>query len=91
MTNVLSPEPGTARPVTPLATEKEAREVAEAAREQHWEQPSFVRELFEGNLRMALIHPFPQPDPADAERARPFMEKLEAFLRDNVDSDLIDR
>ncbi len=91
MTNVLSPEPGTARPVTPLATEKEAREVAEAAREQHWEQPSFVRELFEGNLRMELIHPFPQPDPADVERARPFMEKLEAFLRDNVDSDLIDR
>lgn len=38
MTNVLTPEPGTARPATPLATEKEAREVAEAAREQHWEQ-----------------------------------------------------
>ncbi|MDX2121139.1 MAG: acyl-CoA dehydrogenase family protein [Gemmatimonadota bacterium] len=91
MTNVLSPEPGTARPATPLATEKEAREVAEAAREQHWEQPSFVRELFEGNLRMELIHPYPQPDPAEVERARPFMEKLEAFLRDNVDSDLIDR
>ena len=68
MTNVLTPEPGTARPSTPLATEKEAREVAEAAREQHWEQPSFVRELFEGNLRMELIHPFPEPDPADVER-----------------------
>jgi alkylation response protein AidB-like acyl-CoA dehydrogenase len=91
MTNVLSPEAGTTRPATPLATEKEAREVAEAAREQHWEQPSFVRELFEGNLRMELIHPYPQPDPAEVERARPFMEKLEVFLRDNVDSDLIDR
>lgn len=91
MTNVLSPEPGTTRPATPLATEKEAREVAEAAREQQWEQPSFVRELFEGNLRMELIHPYPQPDPADVERARPFMERLEVFLRENVDSDLIDR
>ncbi len=91
MTNVLTPETGTARPSTPLATEKEAREVAEAAREQHWEQPSFVRELFEGNLQLNLIHPFPEPDPADVERARPFMERLEKFLRDRVDSDRIDR
>ena len=91
MTNVLTPEPGTTRPATPLATEKEAREVAEAAREQHWEQPSFVRELFEGNLRMELIHPFPEPDPAEVERARPFMERLERFMREKVDSDRIDR
>ena len=91
MTNVLTPEPGTTRPATPLATEKEAREVAEAAREQHWEQPSFVRELFEGNLRVELIHPFPEPDPAEVERARPFMERLERFMREKVDSDRIDR
>jgi len=31
---------------------EEAREVAEAAREQEWAAPSFVRELFLGNLRM---------------------------------------
>ena len=30
-------------------------------------------------------------DPADVERARPFMERLERFLVDRVDSDLIDR
>ncbi len=88
MTNVLTPAPETA---APLATEKEAREVAEAAREQGWEAPSFVRELFEGNLQMGLIHPWPEPDPADVERARPFMERLERFLREKVDSDRIDR
>jgi len=88
MTNVLTPEPATS---APLATEKEAREVAEAARETGWESPSFVRELFEGNLKMDLIHPWPEPDPADVARARPFMERLEAFLRDHVDSDRIDR
>ncbi len=88
MTNVLTPEAVTS---APLATEKEAREVAEAARETGWESPSFVRELFEGNLKMGLIHPWPEPDPADVERARPFMERLEAFLRDHVDSDRIDR
>ncbi len=78
-------------PHTPLATEQEAREVAEAAREKEWEAPSFVRELFEGSYRLDLVHPFPAPDPADLERARPFMEKLETFMRQRVDSDLIDR
>src|SRR5215203_3711520 len=76
---------------TPLATEQEAREVAEAAREKEWESPSFVRELFEGSFRLDLVHPFPQPDPADLERARPFMEKLERFMQERVDSDKIDR
>ncbi len=37
----------------------EAREVAEAAREQHWVAPSFVRDLFLGRLRMPLIDPYP--------------------------------
>src|ERR687891_375696 len=76
---------------TPLATEQEAREVAEAAREKEWESPSFVRELFEGSFRLDLVHPFPQPDPADLARAKPFMEKLERFMRERVDSDKIDR
>jgi hypothetical protein len=75
----------------PLATEAEAREVAEAARETEWTEPSFVRELFEGDFRFSLIHPYPEPDPADLARAAPFMARLEAFLRDHVDSDRIDR
>ncbi|HTO73480.1 MAG TPA: acyl-CoA dehydrogenase family protein [Gemmatimonadales bacterium] len=72
-------------------TEKEAREVAEAAREAEWQAPSFVRQLFEGNFQISLIHPFPEPDPAEVERARPFMDRLEQFMRDKVDSDKIDR
>jgi len=76
---------------TPLATEQEAREVAEAAREKDWQAPSFVRELFEGSFRLDLVHPFPQPEPTDLERAKPFMEKLERFMRHQVDSDRIDR
>src|SRR6266480_6014589 len=69
----------------------EAREVAEAAREQEWAAPSFVRELFLGNLRMDLIHPYPEQDPDEVARAKPFLDKLERFLREDVDSDLIDR
>src|SRR5918999_602095 len=89
MTDLLTPP--VRAPHTPLATEQEAREVAEAAREKDWQAPSFVRELFEGSFRLDLVHPFPQPDPADLARAKPFMEKLERFMRERVDSDKIDR
>jgi alkylation response protein AidB-like acyl-CoA dehydrogenase len=81
----------TRAPRTQLATEQEAREVAEAAREKEWESPSFVRELFDGSFRLDLVHPFPAPDPVDLERARPFMERLERFMKERVDSDRIDR
>jgi alkylation response protein AidB-like acyl-CoA dehydrogenase len=47
--------------------------------------------MFEGSFRLDLVHPFPAPDPADLERARPFMERLERFMRERVDSDMIDR
>ncbi|MDQ2929802.1 MAG: acyl-CoA dehydrogenase family protein [Gemmatimonadota bacterium] len=73
-----------------LATEQEARDVAEAARESDWVEPSFLRELFLGRLRLDLIHPFPPENDVEAENARPFMEKLRTVL-DSVDSDAIDR
>src|SRR5260370_41929212 len=69
----------------------EAREVAEAAREQEWASPSFVRDLFLGKLRMDLIHPYPEQDADEIARAKPFLDKLERFLREEVDSDKIDR
>ena len=74
-----------------LASEKEARDVAEEARESEWSGPSFVRELFLGRFRLDLIHPHPvQEDPAEAVRARAFFAMLRAFL-ERVDSDMIDR
>src|SRR6266446_3053004 len=69
----------------------EAREVAEAAREQEWVAPSFVRDLFLGKFRLDLIHPYPVQDPEEVRRAQPFLEKLERLLREQVDSDRIDR
>src|SRR5688572_26742249 len=82
MTDLLTPPSPVRSTPTPLATEQEAREVAEAAREKDWQAPSFVRELFEGSFRLDLVHPFPQPDPADLARAKPFMEKLERFMQE---------
>jgi alkylation response protein AidB-like acyl-CoA dehydrogenase len=74
------------RKVTPqTVTERDAREVAEAAREKEWVKPSFVRELFLGNLRMDLIHPLPDPDPAVRERGEAFMRDMEEFLKNEVD------
>src|SRR5206468_100735 len=52
--------------------------------------PSFVRELFLGRFRLNLVHPHPAADPAEAARAKPFLDKLEAFLQ-RVDADMIDR
>src|SRR5687768_9259202 len=73
-----------------LATEKEARDIAESARETEWEHPSFARELFLGRFRPELIHPHPPNDEAELARAKPFMDKLKAFI-DKVDSAEIDR
>jgi alkylation response protein AidB-like acyl-CoA dehydrogenase len=78
-------------PSQPLASEREARETAEQARETEWEHPSFVRELFLGRFRLDLIHPHPeQNDPDEAARASDFLNKLRAVL-DRTDSDAIDR
>ena len=73
-----------------LASDVEARDVAEAARESEWAGRSFVRELFLGRFPLHLIHPYPEEDPEEHARAAPFLGKLRAFLV-KVDSDMIDR
>ncbi|HYJ80861.1 MAG TPA: acyl-CoA dehydrogenase family protein [Longimicrobiaceae bacterium] len=72
-------------------SEQESREVAEAARETEWTAPSFVRELFLGNFRLELIHPYPQQSPEDKAKTDAYIAKLRTFLLDNVDPDEIDR
>src|SRR5688500_5690171 len=74
-----------------LASEQEARDVAEAAREQDWEQRSFSGEIFSGRFDLGLIWPPPQPDPAEKDRAEEWLGRLEAFARDHIDGDAIDR
>ncbi|MFL5842797.1 MAG: acyl-CoA dehydrogenase family protein, partial [Thermoleophilaceae bacterium] len=72
-------------------SEKEARQVAEAARETEWKQPSFGRELFLGNFRLDLIHPQPRQDPAMVEKGEAFLSKLRTFLEEHVDPLEIER
>jgi alkylation response protein AidB-like acyl-CoA dehydrogenase len=71
-------------------SEQEARQVAEAARQTEWTAPSFVRELFDGRIQLPLVHPFPRIDQQELERAQPWLDELEKFLRENVDAEKID-
>lgn len=64
-------------------------EVAEAAR-QEWERHSFLRDLFLGDFRLELIHPFPEPL-QERERFRAFYREMERFLREELDPSAIDR
>ncbi len=75
----------------PNVSESEARAVAEGARETTWDAPSFVRELFLGKLDLGLIHPWPEPDAEEQKRAAEFLAKLETFLREKVDGEVIER
>jgi alkylation response protein AidB-like acyl-CoA dehydrogenase len=72
-------------------TEDETRAVAEAARESKWDKPSFLREIFLGNFRLDLVHPFPKALGIDRPEYQAFYANMKKFLEQEVDSDLIDR
>ena len=69
----------------------EARDIAESAREEAREKPSFAAELFLGRLADELVHPFPEQDPEDAAKAAPVLAELERALREHVDPEQIEQ
>ncbi|MFF5105041.1 acyl-CoA dehydrogenase family protein [Streptomyces sp. NPDC000134] len=75
----------------PAVTEREARQVAEDAREQHWRKPSFAKELFLGRFRLDLIHPHPLPAAEDRSRGEEFLARLRDFCETAVDGSVIER
>ena len=72
-------------------SEREARQVAEAAREQDWRKPSFAKELFLGRFRLDLIHPHPTPAADDVRRGEKFLATLREFCETKIDSARIER
>ncbi|MGW3011487.1 acyl-CoA dehydrogenase family protein [Streptomyces sp. NPDC001219] len=72
-------------------SEREARQVAEAAREQDWRKPSFAKELFLGRFRLDLIHPHPTPAVDDVRRGEKFLATLREFCENEVDGARIER
>ncbi|MER8046359.1 acyl-CoA dehydrogenase family protein [Streptomyces sp. NPDC094032] len=75
----------------PKVSEREARQVAEAARQQDWHKPSFAKELFLGRFRLDLIHPHPLPADEDVRRGEAFLAKLREFCATRVDGARIER
>ncbi|HFB67704.1 MAG TPA: acyl-CoA dehydrogenase, partial [Calditrichae bacterium] len=74
-----------------LASEEEAMRVAEEAREESWEKASFLKELFLGKFRFDLVYPFPRLKGLDDPEYQAFFNKMKKFLKEEVDSDKIDR
>ncbi|HET8759228.1 MAG TPA: acyl-CoA dehydrogenase family protein [Solirubrobacteraceae bacterium] len=72
-------------------SEREARRVAEAAREGEWKLPSFGKDLFLGALRLDLIHPQPRLDAEAVDKGERFLRRLRAFLVESVDPLAIER
>ena len=71
--------------------EREARQVAEEARETGWQKPSFGKQLFLGDFRLDLIHPHPRPDAEAARRGEEFCARMREFCETSVDGALIER
>ncbi len=65
---------------TSAVSEREAREVAEAAREKAWTRPSFAKELYLGRFDLDLVHPHPRADAEDERRGAQFLTELRRVL-----------
>jgi alkylation response protein AidB-like acyl-CoA dehydrogenase len=76
---------------TEARAQREARKVIEESRETEWRKPSFGKELFLGRLRLELIDPLPELDPAAEARGAEFRAKLAAFMSAEVDGQQIER
>jgi alkylation response protein AidB-like acyl-CoA dehydrogenase len=71
--------------------QREALEFTESAREAAQAERGFAGGLFMGRFNLARIDPFPVQSEEDRDHGRPFLLRLEAFLKDHVDPDEIDR
>lgn len=71
--------------------EREARRVAEAARESRWDKPSFAKELYLGRFRLDLIHPHPQIGDDELAHTAAFLDQLRSVCVDEIDGAVIER
>ncbi len=76
---------------TTQVDEREARRVAEAARQTEWRQPSFAKELYLGRFRLDLIHPHPSQSPDDESRTSAFLAELRVLCESELDGAVIER
>ena len=72
-------------------SEREARQVAEEAREADWQRPSFGKQLYLGDFQLDLIHPHPRPDEEAVRRGEEFCARMREFCETSVDGAVIER
>src|SRR5438309_1873296 len=71
--------------------QREALELAEAARDPLEDRGSFASNLFIGRYDFDRIYPYPAQTAEDRAAGEDFLRKLETYLREHVDPDEIDR
>ena len=73
------------------AEEAKSIQVAEESRELDWKSKSFMASMFMGDLDMTLAYPFPDQSEIDRKEGDEIIEKFEAWAKDNLDGDAIDK
>jgi len=73
-----------------MATETEARELAESAREERWTAPSFAKGVYLGRFDLSLIHPHPQGSTEDVSRGEGFLARMREVC-EGIDGARIER
>jgi alkylation response protein AidB-like acyl-CoA dehydrogenase len=68
-----------------------AMELAEDSRQADWEFPSFTAELYKGNFRWDLMHPFPAQSAEDKKIGDDYLEKLKTVCVNDIDPEMIDQ
>src|SRR6266571_6823828 len=71
--------------------QREALELAEAARDPLEDRGSFASNLFVGRYDFERIYPYPAQSAEDRADGEDFLRKLEDYLREHVDPGEIDR
>jgi alkylation response protein AidB-like acyl-CoA dehydrogenase len=71
--------------------EREARQLAEAARQTEWTRPSFAKELYLGHFRLDLIHPHRWLSDAEQTSTDAFFAELRALCATELDGSVIER
>lgn len=66
-------------------------QLAEEAREAEWKFPSFTAEMFRGNFRWDLLHPYPVQDPEDKKIGDAIIEQVRVVLEAHLDPVEVDR
>jgi alkylation response protein AidB-like acyl-CoA dehydrogenase len=67
-----------------------AMQLAEDARQTEWENVSFTAEVFKGNFRWDLLHPFPAQSPEDKKIGDDYIEKIRPVIEKFIDPWKID-